>query len=319
MSSSSSSSPPPPPSEKNKSVNELYIAVLDKKTHELCEKIWTEREDKAKAFKEILARHPDITPEYNPEEDVPPLTVELEFDSLFEYLENKGDTTFTLSRTDYDRGFGHRIYCTFARDGSVVRQFEGPYHSRNNSTFFGVPISYQQGADYLREDNQIIIGQYFEPGKDYIHGPNPGVTDVHEVDDVVMSDHLDPALEKEAYVSHIGAVPYSIIHDENDHYESYLVRNMRTQERHFFVFPIEHGSYTNGTPLILRGEFFFTVANFPDDEVEEFHTHIMHARSHRIVHTWETRVDNTFAACTDFVVFTRDIDDGDEMRVTILS
>lgn len=253
-----------------------------------CDEAWYQYKKMTEAYREILALHPDIEPSLSLD-NITTLEVYREFtvDDTWE-LEKQGDTTFTAVGYDAERE-DNLVDCRiFDREGETVEDFIAHYDRENDGLFFGVPISYQRGAKYSRNENQIIIGDVPDGvGNTY---------EVHEVDGVVMSDHLDPTLEKEAYVVHIGAIPYSILYDENKHYESYLVRNMRTQERHFFAFPIEPNSYMNGTPFILRGEFYFVVTTINT-------TRVIHARSHEPVYTWERVIDNIFTPCTDFAVF----------------
>lgn len=317
MSSSSSSSSSL--IERPKSVKDLYVESRDRQAQEAANAIWEEHRVKVAALQEILDEHRGNDPIYTPGEVVRPV-LHHEFTLEEDWtLSSKGDTTFTVFTDDFEREDGLVTCRTFDRDGRATKDdFPAPYDDEDEVLYFGVPISYRPGADYYRDENQIIIGEVYTPEKKGEEEPvHDDMHGVHEVNGVIVSDRLDPDLEieKEAYVEHIGAVPYSVIYYGNDHYKSYLLRNMRTQERHFFVFERELNFIFYGGPFLLRGEFFFVAKEehcLEDGEYDNV-THIIHARSHEIVYTWKRDMSYYFAPCTDFVVFSyrNDFDNGD--------
>ena len=324
MSSSSSSSSSY--SVKTKSVADLFVAEADKEANDLCESIWARRDVRVKALHEIMDRHPDITPTYTPGESVTPkLSNEFVIEGCWT-LEKQGDTTFAAVSFDfeYDEEYNRATFRIFDRAGVFLREFDAPFDSESNVLFFGVPISYRPGHPYSRDEKQIVIGEVAAPGekvpKDYI----PCMHEVHELNGVIVSDNLDPNLEKGACVEHIGNTPYSVIHDENDHYESYLLRNMHTNERHFFVFPLQRDHVIISTPFLLNGEFYFVVSEkeeVEDNGEDRVHdiSHIIHARSREIVHTWNREMSYYFTPCTDFVAFTSIDEEGENTVVFIMS
>lgn len=257
-----------------------FSTSLDEEAQTKCNSIWYEREMKGKALESIMVLHPSRIPSHAPEETPAPLNRLHNWRILGEWVvEKRADVNIFLLREvdgiDVDGPIvpGAAFLDECQIDGTLVRRQNIRLDNENN-VYFGVPVSFNPALPYCRDAEQINL-QTIGASR---------LCDLHEHEGVIVGDKMNPTLEKDAYIIHMGPVPHSVQHEENDYFTSFLIRNMQTQVESYFVLQRDKDEVVARSPMLLRGEFYFVIhylSHFYEDGISR--SRIVHGRSKKTV------------------------------------